>query len=321
MGVPPKIPKQPSIHQIRERIAAIRRVNLISTDIDFLKTRLELLFCGYALASPIISPGQVLYRGNLWSSRPTNIAEVRYPPKHVVTRLQRANRPGSPMFYSSIAREAPFFELDVKPGDHVAISHWELMEKLWVNNVGYIDPVFKKLQSNRKDVPNWGTSQTNFETPANRLVHNFLAEEFAREVATSSEHEYKISIAIAEKLMGNILGEVAEGMPSGQKFSGILYPALAMRANADNLVLLPEAVDKHLSLKKVEFIRVDEIKGDMQYQITLLDFADSFGLDGTIEWKGRIPHWVLPPGATATATVENGQWVLRDSSGKILPPV
>jgi hypothetical protein len=82
------------------------------------------------------------------------------------------------------------------------------------------------------------------ETPSNKMLHKFLSSEFARDVPDGSEHLYKLSVAIAEKLSGqlSVLDEV-EGMPPDRRFAGLQYPALAMRGDADNIVLFPDFVD------------------------------------------------------------------------------
>jgi len=82
---------------------------------------------------------------------------------------------------------------------------------------------------------------------------------------------------------------------------------MAMRANADNLALKPDCVDLHLSVRKVEYIGVDEAD-ERGFKVTILDFADSFDEDGGIQWKGRRPHWVMTEkGQSCTL-----QWRIRD---------
>ncbi len=53
-------------------------------------------------------------------------------------------------------------------------------------------------------------------------------------------------------------------------FGGLLYPSMAVRANADNLALKQECVDNHLSIRKVEYIRVDDADTS-GFRVTILD--------------------------------------------------
>ena len=225
------------------------------------------------------------------------------------------------MFYASIAREAPFFELGLKPGDHVAISKWRTTEKIIVNNVGYVSEVFDGLNSNRP-LPVWGPNHHLLSSASNQLIGSYFAAEFSKIVPTGQEYEYKISIAIAEKLyIANLQLDPTRDAISGEpRFGGLIYPTIAMRANVDNVALLPEFVDRYLVLSSVEWIRVDEELPDFKYQVTMLDFANSFGPTGEIEWKGRLPQWVFQPGQQATLSVENGKWVVRNEKGEILEP-
>jgi len=91
-----------------------------------------------------------------------------------------------------------------------------------------------------------------------------------------------------------------------------------MRANSDNLVLLPEFVDRYVEHVSVEYIRVDAVSGDLKYDITTLDVADTFAADGAIEWKGGVPGWVVPRGGSISLNVEGGVWVARNGEGELM---
>jgi hypothetical protein len=225
------------------------------------------------------------------------------------------------MFYCSVAREAPFFELNCRAGEHIAVSRWRVTEKLWLNNAGYSDAAMKRLQSSRDKPPYWQTMRPVPEHAVNRRVHEFFSEEFTRHVDDGAEHLYKISVAITEKLLGNLtIHQQRQGMPKDSRFSGIIYPTISMRGNSDNVALRPEFVDRYLRLERVEYIRIDSVGENFTYQVTNLDFADSFSADGTIEWKGRNPNWKMPPGAAWRIGVENGRWVARNEEGRVVEP-
>jgi hypothetical protein len=136
------------------------------------------------------------------------------------------------------------------------------------------------------------------------------------------EYEHKMSVAISDKLLGNInLENQFTNTPKINKFTGILYPALAMKGNSDNLVLLPDFADKYLELKKVEYIRIDDVIDNAKYKVTLIDFADTFSSEGLIEWKGGLPQWRLSKeGESLIVSVENGKWVARNDRGEIVEP-
>ena len=309
-----KIPVPPSFREVHTRIAGLRRVNLKTVEIDFLKSRLVLLLRGFMQVTPVLMVSQNLYRGVRWSEKPTSQSQLSYPPPDIITSYQRVNRPHQSMFYCSVAREAPFFELGLKPGDHVAMSRWRVNQKILVNNIGYSPSVLAGLGSKRQ-ASTWGVPHPHLCSSRNTLIADFLASEFTRVVPPGNEHFYKFSIAIAEKLyIGPLHDEEFD------RLGGILYPTIAMRANSDNLALIPEFVDRFLSLEAVEWIRVDSGGANLKLQVTKLDFADSFGGTGQIEWKGRLPQWSVGSGRTVRVSVEDGKYVVRDEEGTIVEP-
>jgi hypothetical protein len=149
------LPKLPSLYDVKKRIKSIRKINLQNADIDFLKSRLELFFKGYVLSSPVLMPDQVLYRGRIISRKPQKTFEIGYPPAKLVKQIGRANRSEQSMFYSSVSREVTFYELKVKLGDFVAVSQWKVLEKLFINNVGYSEKIFNRLDSTREAKQHW----------------------------------------------------------------------------------------------------------------------------------------------------------------------
>jgi hypothetical protein len=300
--------KQPDIAEVQHAIRELRALNFDSMEIEDLKEHLSAIIPGYILNSPIIAKDTTLYRGVEWGDKPLKVENLHYPPLSCVKTLHRAGRTGKSLFYCSLSREAPFFELGLIPGARVAISHWKTTTPIVVNNVGYHDEVFGGLGSKR-ECPSWGknTEYENFEKTTS-IIKLFFATEFAKIVPPGQEHLYKLSIAIAELHFSNDM------------FGGLLYPSMAIRSNADNLVLKPECVDKHLSLRKVEYIRVDETD-DKGFKVSILDFADTFDENGHIKWKGRHPRWVIrEKGQALRLAVENGKWVARNEKGEKVEP-
>lgn len=316
------IPDRPSIHDIRSRITALKRIDLRMAKIDVLKSRLKLLFRGFVFSSPVLMPGQVLYRGISWSEKPQFRTQLSYPPCEAIKTLQRVNRQHKPMFYCSASREAPIFELGLKPGNYLAISKWLVNQRILVSNIGYSDEVFRKLGSARQASPWWQFDLPQTRLTANSLIANFMASEFARVVNPGEEHLYKLPIAIAEKLYLDTLhpDPVDSKIDGMNQIGGIVYPSISMRANSDNVALVPEFVDRFVSLEAVEWIRIDKELHDFKFQVTNLDFANSFSSDGQIEWKGRRANWFIGPGRQVCVSVEHGKYIVRDEQGNIIEP-
>jgi hypothetical protein len=272
------------------------------------------------LISPTVRVGQELYRGRIVSLRPSTAQELSYPPAEYTLGFQRANRPRRPMFYSCTSAHTVFYETGVSPGDLVAIGRWKTTKRLLVNNVAFHPEVHRKHQSNsiNRDWANRGPNDIP-ESPSNAMVHRFLAEQFAQEIQPGLEYRYKISAAIAEVMIGRSVGgpHLADSLDmfaSGTQFAGLLYPSLRYRCNTDNLCLTPQAVDDALILDRAWLYRIIAKKIDGAYEVECLDFADTIHADRSINWKGRPPRLIIPPGETIRVTLIDGQYQFHDGS-------
>jgi hypothetical protein len=295
---------------VRDAIASLKSIDLTTVEIDSLKEMLIPLFEGYIKRACRFAPGLEVYRAVKYDGIPDNIAKLKYPPK-AIARNNRASREGYSVFYSSTFMNAPFFEVDAKPGDTLVLSKWKTLEPLMVNNIGYTSTAFSKLGSSRQN-PNFGALNDITQTPSwNSLVDEFLDSEFSKIVPSGKEHEhlYKLSIAIAEKMF------------LADMFDGLLYPTIAMRGNVDNLAIKARYVDEvKLKFVNAKWYRIDSRDG-FQYKATETNFANSFKEDGTLEWKGRKGQWFLEKQRDQlTMKSENGVWVARDKFGNIVEP-
>ena len=314
----PTLLKLPPRSILRQRIEELKRMDLPSAKIDLLRSRINLLFKGYSFVAPVWPQGQIVFRGRKLKERPTNVSQLKYPPAHLVTKFQRASRPGRSMFYCSLTKEPAIFELTPEPEEHLAISRWRFKVKMLATNVGFAEQTFTRLGAARP-VPSWSM----YSLPnvvAQRLISKFLAAQFTIAVPAGEEYRYKFSAAIAEELYQKPVHLDDDAKRDGVQFGGLHYPTIAMRANSDNLALLPNFVDDYLDLASVDWIRIDAKKPDFKYDVTYLDFANSFGADGSIEWKGRRSQWKLEPGEAAGISVEDGRLVARNINGALREP-
>ena len=292
------------VNEIKETIKTLESVDVNNLSVEEIKDLLFPMFKGLIVQTPKLGSGIKLFRSRK-GNKPGNIKSILYPPSNKVTNFGRVNRPSQSVFYSATSREATFFEQDLKVGDFITIGRWKTTSELLVANVGYSSGVFNGLNSNR-ECQKWG-DDTKISNEENRYILNWLSKQFATKVKSSNESYYKISVAIAEKFL------------MGELFSGIIYPTIAMRANADNVVLYPEVVDEHLSFERVEYAEIEEV-GDFKFEIKVRDFADELTDAGKIKWKGRHPNWKLKPKEKLELSIENGKWVARDNNGNIVEP-
>jgi hypothetical protein len=285
-------------------MAKIDAADLATVTIDALVEMLTPVFTGYRVPVPKFEAGVRLYRARRYD-KPQRLDELWYPHESNVG-LGRANREHMPMLYCSTAREAPFFELRCNLGQMVAVVELETTQKMLLNNVGYTKTTFDQLGSSRQ--PGWGPIQgERVDEPDNNLVAEYLARKFAELVPSGEEFRYKLTAAISEKFA------------RPEPFDGLLYPALQMRGNADNVALKPRYADVALRFKRAQHARVDAVH-DFSYDITVLDSAVALDAEHRFVWRGGADGWTVAPGGVMRFTVENGKWVARDVHGNVVEP-
>ena len=174
------------------------------------------------------------------------------------------------------------------------------------NHAGYARAAFEVIGSSRKYVGWDGKDVSIPGNDENREVHEFLGEIFARPIANEGEDYYKLTMAIAEKLYADDL------------FGGLIYPSIGFKANADNLAIKAPFADLNLKLERIEHFRIDDTS-DASFSVTYLDSAIVAEHDGRIQWRGFGRGWRLSPGMSLVLSVENGEWVARNSTGEMVP--
>lgn len=295
----------------------IPTANFKTASIDALKQRIAKYIGGYGKFSGTMAAGNTLYRGVMWADRPTQVDQLSYPPPEKAG-LQRANRPGQPRFYASVAGPAAFYELKAKPGTFIALSEWHVDHTLWVNDAGYHPAVLNKMGA-RRGPPEFTNREALVDTPHNQRIRRELAEAFARDVPQDHSDEYKLTVAIAEVLLSLRVGvPPAAGItdPRDFQFAGLTYPTIAMRRDADNIVLIPDFVDRHLTLRSVQYVRVDSHPDPTTYSLTTLAQADTF-TDNTIHWGSDLHHLTANARRTTHITFEDEKWTMRNERGEI----
>ena len=331
IGRQAELPDSPATRGMIAKVAHLVRVidgtrplfadieaNLAAVDIDQIKQRLEHLLKGYSTESPVFDPGVFLYRARKFGPRfnkSTGItySDVTYPPKHLVP-LGRLNRKEQPVFYASVHKESVFFELqDLKAGDELVVTFWKTTERMFVNNIGYTEPVFRRLGAERTP-PQWGQAMA---SPGSNKDHIGLStippevlamalsrdqnranrEAFSEYFMRTDTDIYKLTVAIGELHLGTI--------NERDQFAGILYPSTRMWANGDNLALLPWYADNHLEFRKAVHVLITS-RTETSFDINYEDTAHGFDASGKLKWLGRMPKWDVQPGQTAKFTVAPG---------------
>jgi hypothetical protein len=282
-------------------------VDIKNAEIEELVDRLTPLFRGLQIRAPIVDKDSKFFRARIVKSRISNISEVGMPPASLITKLGRLNGIGEQVGYFSTSHRSAYFEVKPKTGDFIILSRWISESNLTFLHIGYQSDLFSTMASSRTGEEfDWalGTRQSNEQ---NRQVYDFLSSELTKTVEHENEGEYKTTIAIARKFLGD------------GPHDGLIYPSIAMKANADNVALKKVSVSK-LRLYAIEFNRVKERNG-MQINYDRIDSSVNWDKTGNINWNGRCLIWEVGPGQIAHAKAEDGCWNLYDTVGKEIFPI
>jgi hypothetical protein len=285
-------------------------------DINTLKRYLRYKLGGYRVAFASIRAGNLLYRAVRWNRRPSKVDDVSYPPPANVTKLGRVNREGFPVFYASCAGPGAFYELRAEKSDLIALSEWEVTEPLWMHNLGFHPDALRRmgvsdvlLRSRWHDpIPN--------ERKRNAKLRRQLSLAFTENIRDGEEYRYKQSIVIAELLFDKaepILTQYPDE-PRHSRAAGIVYPAVQMKAAADNVAIFPEFVDSSLQIRSVRYVLVEAAdEARSSYSLRTLAISRRFsGRD--IIWQDNL---LSDDMCRSSIALEGTNWVLRDGSNRI----
>ena len=293
--------------KVSQLIGEIEALDLRTETVGGIQALVNILLDGFPTSAINILPGQYIHRTRI-CQKPDNIRQVTYPPADFAV-AGRGNEPGKPRFYGSIGRSVPFFELNPKVGDKIALSLWRTTGDMLLNRVGFTRESSISLGSKRELDKLYNPAGFLQElNEAELMVNAFLAKWFVKKTTPEETDLYKMTAAIANILMG------------GGVFAGLVYPTVKMFGNADNLLLDPTFVDRSLQLVSIEYIEIMENAG-VNYTTELLDTAVNWDESGNIEWSGKQLGWNYKEVSKIRMKAENGEWVNQDEHGHRIDPV
>lgn len=301
-----------SSRNIRNGISQIEKLSLDSIDEQSISMIISEMIKGYKSQVPAYKEPLTVYRARI-CDKPQLISELSYPPNELVKEYGRGNVIGQSIFYCATHSSVPFYELKCEVGDKLALSTWRSKPGLVLNHIGFTEEVKEKLKSNRKlDEIYDFVNETNNFNDLNEMVHAYLGYLFSRPIPEGEEVlYYKVTSVLANIMM------------QADIINGLIYPTVQMRGNADNILLKPEYVDKHMEFVNVEYIHINEAK-DNSFSIDRVDSATAKTLQNNkITWSGRPLQWELnKSGMAATFEYEkDGTWVAKGENGNIIEPV
>ena len=278
------------LNELKSELDALEHGSIDCLSDEELQSRLRVIHTGLRSQSPFCDPGNFIYRARRVVERPSTVASISYPPSQYAS-IGRANRKGEAMFYGSLRCIPCLQECGAAPGDFFVISIWEVRRQILLAHLGFTGEVMKLAPAPRS-LPKYTVYDQ--DTERNDLIRRWQARLFTRPVLPGAEQQYRVTIALRDIMMSNI---VAGGAPVGLSTAGILYPSVATELLATNIALLPSVVDSDLELKEAILLVIDSTdrphRPDGHVTVTLCDDVAVPDASGSLVWGQKSALIIL----------------------------
>lgn len=275
------------IDSLKHELSQLGNIDRESCDIDDLRRRMGRLFDGYTCLTRVIDSGTAFRaRRNDTKPRFDHVSELWYPVSEHVKKLGRVNRIGQSTFYVSASHQTATLEMRPAVGDVITILRMKrkprkvplhvmeigVAEKQSVHGLPQTVRIVENTPFGRMHVKERGVLEHNL------AMRSFLAEEFTRIVSPGHEHEFKMTIAIGEFLLGS------------DRIDGLEYPSIAGDVNTwaggANLVLKPDRADQLFEAEECWMIEVERKAPPPHagYVVRCTRKARAIDADGNIIW-------------------------------------
>lgn len=259
--------------RLQENIRRMTEMSISDVDDSYINLILSRLMTGYTTQTALINRGLKLYRVRK-CDKPNLVSEISYPPSKFVTSYGRGNLIGQSVFYGSTLEQSALAEVDCKIGDRVILSEWEVASELQLNHIGFTQKTKKALNSTRDLHKIYGfVKNTHNYSKLNSMIHEYLSYIFSKPTEAGREQEqYKCSANLAQIMVHN------------KNYDGLLYPAVKLFGNCNNILLKTNSVDEKLKPIKASYASIVDIKYNTYY----LDHIDTAFIHSTnvpIPWQ------------------------------------
>lgn len=230
--------------------------------VDEILARLRPIMHGYKVIGTMCFPPFSIYRARRASGFPrwNQVRELSYP-KSGSGLAQRANRKGVEIFYGASSADLALAEIDVKLGDHVVISDWEITAPLLAQIVGMAGIPAQLVPTDERNIK----------------LTEFLKRNFYRSAGRSW------SIAISEFFLCGINDRrrPEQQDPSiPDAVQALRYPSARQPNLGENFAIRGSFVDSAMRVTRAELFYIDPAKTEGNALLR----ADSF-VDGVIHWE------------------------------------
>jgi hypothetical protein len=296
-----------NLKEIEEQIRELESFDLKTVEEEVVYRKIRQLMPSYGGRPVSINTSKRVYRvrrnlsERLHSSRDLEwylplFGEVRliwYPPKEEVRTRGRINNSGESVFYCATSINTAVLEMRPEHSEYLTI-----LECAFVNEA--LKPnIFEAGIHEGPGVanPNYGATPPEHDaqyqrylreqgiTEETQLIRGFLLKQFTRAVEPGSEHDYRISNAIAAVLL-NEFGFITESdhVPVDVEADGIAYASIAAERLDANIAFTCAAADRLLQPVACGVFIFEKEDDRPKPEIRRTHKAKSITNDGKIIW-------------------------------------
>jgi len=281
-AIPPNpVLRSTSIKEITSRISTVEQLDLKAATLEELESVINDCTKGYTSPRfPTAMLGiKTLTRAVKSQDRSIEtVKDIQQPPAELVRNYGRANGPNNPIFYAATHQDTAILEMRPEIGNRYVLSQWELKseESPQVREMGLLETLDRLLPDLASMVrrlldPTTALGLSVEDLEKQKMIRRFLAGQFTKIVLGESEHEYRLSANIAEKLM------------KGDS-DGVIYASIATTKSGINVALKPSSLQKFYSPLRCAEIEIDEDCGEDKYRAKVLRRSKQIMSDGSINW-------------------------------------
>ncbi len=161
-------------------------------------------------------------------------------------------------------------DVGIRDGQSLNLQHVGVLNNLASGNLGEI------ARNEIGDLQKRGYTANGITNV--RMIHRLLGEEFMRDITLGNEHEYAVSVAIAEFLL------------SYKDADGLIFPS-KRSPNDYNMAIKPGSADTKLFIKQAYGLEVTGVAGS-KVEFRYMKASEDISTSGAITWHSGPK---LPP--------------------------
>lgn len=267
--------KSRTVEEIRQTINFYIELNHVEKTIEELKEELFKVLIGYTdTVYKINFTALFRARKNKNNESFTNWKELWCPPEHKIEKIGRCNDIGESIFYGSIRPETALFEIRPKLGDKITLLDSQKIGRdisihaIAVPQLLQADVLVQEILKDYYDSPEKRDIK-------NRVVNDFLNEEFIRIIDERNQHHYKTTVALSKIFL-------IDG-----KTEGLMYCSVASEIGGVNIAIKKEVANEFLEpVEAYEYVVIKQYN-ETSFTFQLLRVCRKFTKDGDFIWESR----------------------------------